>query len=545
MRDKLNNYRMFKLRKKNGSERNIYSASTNLAILQQKLAYILSLNFNDHERSHGFVKNRSIVTNASVHLNKKYVLNFDLENFFESIKFPRVRHMFMAYFKFNAKVAATLANICCHPDGFLPQGAATSPIISNILAKSLDKDLTRIAINTKWCHYTRYADDITFSTNNKKFPKEIAYLKEDGSVALNDNIVNVVEKNGFQINFEKTRLDSYKENKTVTGITVNEKLNVSRRYIRRIRSILNCIEKNIENLDNAKKIFESKYPFRQREKAKQPDMFRILRGMISHVGHVKGRQDPVYLKLARRFNEIAKLYSLPSIKLPLSSREFHESHTFVIDCDTQYYITKDDELSEAFSGQGTGFLLKNIGLVTNSHVIEDFIDIIAEKGTFTKKFYIKFYKSVNYLENQWARIICFDKDKDIAILSAEGIDTSSLGYLYNESIDKGQPIELVGFPNYRQGQEIRIQKGFVQGIRIHKSRDENNNYKRYEVSTTIYAGNSGGPIVNENNEVVGIAVKGATMDGVSPNEIIPISDVIELARKHGIGQDQENLSLQD
>ncbi|MGP7818299.1 reverse transcriptase domain-containing protein [Niallia sp. 01092] len=527
IRDKNINYRMFKLLKKNGNERTIYSPSTNLAILQKKLAYILTLNFNSHQKSHGFVKNRSIVSNASEHINKKFVLNFDLENFFESIKFRRVRHMFIAYFKFNDTVATTLANICCHPKGFLPQGAATSPIISNILAKSLDKELTRVAQHTKWSQYTRYADDITFSTNKRHFPKEIAYLDNDGNVILNENIVKIVEKYGFKINPEKTRLQNRKQHQSVTGIVVNEKLNIDRTYIRRVRSILNCIEKNLDKLDVAVKIFESKYPFRQRKEGNNPDMFLVLRGMISHVGHVKGKHDKVYLKLAKRFNEIAQINKLQPIKLPLSNIEFHERYTYIIDNpDTEFFITEDGDLGEFVYGQGTGFLLKDIGLVTNAHVISDAIDVLEFDLKFTKEFNIAYYKSTDHYIQQWAKIVCYDIDKDIAILNVKDMDISNQGYTYNEFIEKGQAIELIGFPDYRKGQEIRIQEGEVQGVRMHESK-----HRRYEISTTIYGGNSGGPIVNENNEVVGVAVKGATLNGVSPNEIIPISDVIELARK--------------
>lgn len=526
---------MFKLRKKNGNERTIYSPSSNLAILQKKLAYVLSLNYTHHDRSHGFVKDRSIVTNASEHLNKRFVLNLDLENFFESISFRRVRNMFISYYKFNDKVATSLANICSHPEGFLPQGAATSPIVSNILAKTLDKELKRIAISAKWSHYTRYADDITFSTNKEQFPKEIAFLNEKGNVILNENIVKLIEKHGFKINDQKTRLQSHKQSQSVTGIIVNEKLNIDRKYIRRIRSIINCIEKKINNLDEAQKIFESKYPFRQRKRGNNPDMFLILRGMISHVGHVKGKQDPIYWKLASRFNKVTPL---EPIKLQLTKREFHENHTYVIDPDeaVNYFDPADpDTFSQAHYGQGTGFLLKNIGLVTNVHVIKGIIEAIEKKGVFTKKYYMEIFKSTQYHIQQRAKVLCYDIAKDIAILSVEDIDIFGTGYMYNESIKEEQSIELIGFPDYRKGQDIKIQNGFVQGIRMHEnSNDRKIKYKRHEITATIYGGNSGGPIVNKDNEVVAVAVKGATMNGVSPNEIIPISEVIELAKRNGI-----------
>ncbi|MDR4170352.1 trypsin-like serine protease [Bacillus nitratireducens] len=544
VRDKHTNYRVFKLRKKNGGERTIYSPASNLAILQKKLAYILSLEYKVHSRVHGFTKKRSIVTNAFEHLDKRYVLNFDLENFFESIEFRRVRKMFISYFGFNDKVAATLANICCHPNGFLPQGAATSPIVSNIIANGLDKELTRIAKNSKWCKYTRYADDITFSTNNKKFPQEIAHIVDE-NIVLGETILNVVEKHGFKINHEKTRLQNHKQNQTVTGITVNKISNVNRTYIRRIRSILNCIEKNKNDIVNAEKIFKMKYPYRQKREDNKPDMFHILKGMIAHVGNVKGKKDPLYLKLATRFNGVVELSDLTPFRLPITKKGFQENHTYVIDNpDFEMYFTEDG-YEEVMYGQGTGFLLKDIGLVTNAHVIEDVIKTVEKKqGKFQKEFYISFFRAVDYHVKHWAKLLYYDTDMDIAILDVKDIDISKTGYEYNEFIEKGQNVELVGFPNYREGQEIRIQEGTIQGVRINESRDRSRKYIRHEITTTIYGGNSGGPIVNENNEVIAVAVKGATLNGVSPNEVIPISDVIKLINQNKQPEEKSEASIE-
>jgi len=546
IRDRLTNYRIFKLRKKNGGERTIYSPTSNLAILQKKLTYILSLQYNVHQRAHGFVKRRSIVTNASEHLNKRHVLNFDLENFFESIKFRRVRYMFISYFGFNDKVATTLANICCHPKGFLPQGAATSPIVSNIIANGLDKDLMRIAKNANWCKYTRYADDITFSSNSMKFPKEIAQMVE-GNVVLSETILNTIEKHGFKINDSKTRLQNHKENQTVTGITVNKILNVNRKYIRRIRSILDCIEKNIDNIERAEEIFESKYPYRQKRVNNNPDMFHILKGMISHVGNVKGKKDPIYLKLANRFNNLIELElsDLTPLKLPMTRKVFHENHTYVIEADDFAIYLTENAFKEVGYGQGTGFLLKNVGLVTNAHVIKDVIKVInGNKGNFNKEYYISFFRAVDYYNKYWAKVLCYDEDMDIAVLSVNDIDISKTGYEYSELIERGQRIELIGFPTYRKGQEIKIEDGIVRGIRINESKDRSRTYRRHEISATIYGGNSGGPIVDENNKVLAVAVKGATMDGVSPNEVIPISDVIKLIKESQQAEETSEASVE-
>lgn len=538
IRDKLNNYTSFPVSKKSGGYRTIYSPSSNLGILQKKLAYVLSLQFNPHNRAHGFIEKRSIVTNASEHLKKSFVLNIDLENFFESISFARVRKMFASYFKLSGVVATTLANICSHPEGFLPQGAATSPIISNIIAKSLDKELKQFSVENKGVKYTRYADDITFSTNKKVFPRGIAFLNEESNVVLSEKLLRIIENNGFKVNEQKIRLQDRQSNQSVTGIVVNEKLNVSRTYIRRIRSILNCIEKNIKDLDVAREVFNRKYPFRQRAKVNQSEMFSVLRGMINHVGHVKGTSDPVYLKLANRFNNVSpEQKAIKSVEKQINKRKMYEDYTYVIEQENPVVAVVSKESNEfeyVYHNQGTGFLLKGIGMVTNAHVLKDLVSTIELEMLIPKTYYVRCFNTKDFKVHMM-RIECFDTEKDIAILRSQSLDHNKEGFSYSEAIQTDQLIDLIGYPDYRRGQEIRIDNGFVRGIRMHTdSSDKTVTHRRYEITPTIYGGNSGGPIVNEASEVIAVAVKGATMNGVVPNEVIPVSEVIGLAKRKSL-----------
>lgn len=529
---KKNNYTTFTIKKKDGNDRTIHAPKKNLSIIQKKLSYILSLVYNNHLNAHGFIKNRSIVSNATQHLKQKYVLNFDLENYFETINFGRVRAMFIHYYGFNEIVAATLANICCHHEGFLPQGAATSPTISNILSFKMDKEFTKLA-KKNHCIYSRYADDITFSTKKNQFPKNIAYI-EDSFVQITPEVVKIVKGNGFFINEKKTRLNSQQEHLSVTGITVNEKLNVERKYIRKIRSILHCIEKNINDIEVAKSIFNEKYRFRQRKEHGKPDMFDVLRGMISYVGQVKGKNDQVFLKLAKRYNLIVELIDMdvPIIKLPISKRKFQEDNTFVIESLYYPYFIDGESAGEAPIGQGTGFLLKGIGLITNAHVFKGEYTEMLEIGATFKK--IEIHRSkYSSGKKHYASLLHYDKIKDIAILSVDGLDMTKTGFEYNEFIEPNMEIQLLGYPNFRDNMDISIKSGTVLGVR-YTDTYRLNSEKRYEISAHIYGGNSGGPVVNENNEAVAVAVKGITDDGSVPSEVIPIKEVIELAKKKNI-----------
>ncbi|MEK3796962.1 reverse transcriptase domain-containing protein [Peribacillus sp. FSL H8-0477] len=522
---KKNNYSTFTIKKKNGKDRTIHAPKKNLSILQKKFSYILSLVYNNHLNAHGFIKNRSIVSNASVHLKQKNILNFDLENYFENINFGRVRAMFIHYYSFNETVASTLANICCHHDGFLPQGAATSPAISNILSFKLDKELTKLA-RKNHCIYTRYADDITFSTKKQQFPTNIAFI-ENASAQLAPEVIKLVKGNGFLINENKTRLNNYREHLSVTGITVNEKLNVERKYIRRIRSILHCIEKNIDDVEAAKLMFNKNYKFRQKKEQGNPDMFDVLRGMISFVGQVKGKEDPVYLKLANRYNQSIQSMDLPLINIPITKRKFQERNTYVIESLGYRYLL-DGEANEKYyvlTDQGTGFILKGIGLITNYHVLKDYIEMLELEGIHYVSPYIQIQKSKYAQEKQYAKLLHYDKNKDIAILSINGLNIDEVGFEYNESFEYGEEIQLIGYPDFKENMDISIKKGVLLGERFtNKSGDKRE--VRYEISPDILGGNSGGPVVNMENEVLAIAAKGAI---VVPNEVIPVKEVIELA----------------
>lgn len=522
---KNNNYTPFTIKKKNGNDRTIHAPKKNLSILQKKFSYILSLVYNNHLSAHGFIKNRSIVSNASVHLKQKNILNFDLENYFENINFGRVRAMFIHYYNFNETVASTLANICCHHDGFLPQGAATSPAISNILSFKLDKELTKLA-RKNHCIYTRYADDITFSTKKKQFPTNIAFI-ENSSTQLASEVIKLVKGNGFFINENKTRLKNYREHLAVTGITVNEKLNVERKYIRRIRSILHCIEKNIDDIEAAKLMFNKNYKFRQKKEPGNPDMFDVLRGMISYVGQVKGNVDPVYLKLANRYNQSIQSMDLPLINIPITKRKFQEENTYVIESLGYRYLV-DGEANEEYyvlTEQGTGFILKGIGLITNHHVLKDYIEMLELEGIQYEPPHIQIHRSKYAKEKQYAKLLHYDKNKDIAILSINGLNIEEVGFEYNESFEYEEEIQLIGYPDFKENMDISIKTGVLLGERFtNKSGD--NREVRYEISPGILGGNSGGPVVNMENEVIAIAAKGAV---VVPNEVIPVKEVIELA----------------
>lgn len=178
-----------------------------------------------------------------MHKNRSYVFNADLKDFFPSIHFHRVRGFFLRNknFQLQPKVATVIAQICCHENS-LPQGSPTSPIISNLIGHILDVRLAQLS-SVVGCTYSRYADDLTFSTNQNEFPKDIAYLRM-GVWCVGSKLTDEIESCGFQLNSAKTRMQHYTSRQTVTGLVVNKRPNVSKEYYRQVRAMTHQLFKS-------------------------------------------------------------------------------------------------------------------------------------------------------------------------------------------------------------------------------------------------------------------------------------------------------------
>ncbi len=242
-------YQVFTVPKKNGGVRKISAPNRKLKKLQKRLATLLSdcwdeintqkKNNNLSPVSHGFERGRTTISNASYHVKRRYVFNTDIENFFPSINFGRIRGFFIKNknFRLNPKIATIIAQIACHENS-LPQGSPCSPILANMIASNLDAQLLKLAKKNN-CYYTRYADDLTFSCNEKKFPKEIAtktfFL---GSTWKSGEKLNrIVEQSGFRINEKKTRNQLSTSRQEVTGLVTNRRVNIKKEYYKTVRSM--------------------------------------------------------------------------------------------------------------------------------------------------------------------------------------------------------------------------------------------------------------------------------------------------------------------
>jgi RNA-directed DNA polymerase len=241
-------YTEFSIPKRHGGSRQISAPMGRIKVLQQHLSKLLQDCLEEleqgsqhkHSSAHGFKRNRSIMTNAVEHRNRRFVFNSDIKDFFPSINFGRVRGFFIKdrQFALNPSVATVIAQIACHNNA-LPQGSPSSPVISNLIAHILDTHLVRLAEQVG-CHYTRYADDLTFSTNKPDFPKAIAERSSNDANkwVAGKSLLAIVSKSGFALNGAKTRVQYCNSRQEVTGLVVNEKINVRSEYRHKLRALV-------------------------------------------------------------------------------------------------------------------------------------------------------------------------------------------------------------------------------------------------------------------------------------------------------------------
>lgn len=307
-------YSQFSIPKATGGTREIMAPVPQLKLAQRRLAHHLQNCLHDIEEkqivranciiSHGFKRNLSIATNAGSHVGRRWVLNMDLENFFPSINFGRVRGYFIKnkHFALQPATATVLAQIACHGNA-LPQGAPTSPVISNLITGLLDIRLNKLASSSR-CTFTRYADDITFSTNLKEFPESIARKSLDADWVLSGALSKRIKDSGFSVNKKKTRMQYRRSRQDVTGLIVNDMVGVKREYLKTVRAqVESVIRTGTCHIDK-----------KEKGKSKsEPVSLEALNGHLAHIAWVKGRyteykrgsnhwsSEPGYVRTYRRF----------------------------------------------------------------------------------------------------------------------------------------------------------------------------------------------------------------------------------------------------
>lgn len=281
-------YREFEIPKKTGGTRTIHAPTPKLSLLQNRLAQRLDECVEEIQQTYprfwrasfAFQNDKTIVANADAHRRRRYVFNVDLEDFFGSINFGRVRGFFIkdSAFQLSAPVATLIAQIACHHNA-LPQGSPCSPIISNLVGNILDSRLLALARDCR-CTYTRYADDLTFSTNTAEFPVDVAKEISNGKWQVGERLRYEIGRTGFSINPDKTRMFLRESRQTVTGLIVNSKPNIKQEYYRSVRAMCNSLFQQGEY-----------YRTLHDGTIETTTNLNPLEGMLSYIHFVKARRD--------------------------------------------------------------------------------------------------------------------------------------------------------------------------------------------------------------------------------------------------------------
>jgi RNA-directed DNA polymerase len=250
-------YHRYFIPKKTGGQRAISAPKALLAEVQSKIFEGLLNKLALEPQAHGFVKGRSIVSNASLHTGRDVVVNLDLKDFFPSITFRRVKGLFHKL-GYSEQVATVLSLLTTEPPRvetelggrvfhvalgarILPQGACTSPALTNLICRKLDRRLTGLSGSFQF-NYSRYADDLTFSGS-----------REAKIGCLLGGVRRILKDEGFEENKAKTHIMRQGRRQEVTGLTVNSRPTVSRKERRRLRAVLHNAAKSglqSQNRDN-------------------------------------------------------------------------------------------------------------------------------------------------------------------------------------------------------------------------------------------------------------------------------------------------------
>ena len=291
-------YKSFSIRKKTGGNRLILAPEKNLRLMQRCLNRLLQAAYHAPVCATGFIPHRSIADNACFHVGKKYVFNTDLEDFFTSISYDHVYNsLLIRPFEFSPTIARTIAGLCCteatvagQSRVILPQGAPTSPIMANIVCLPLDRKCSGLA-KRFGALYSRYADDITFSSNKNMFFSGSEFMME---------FQRIIGSQQFSINHIKDRVQNYAGRQMVTGLVVNSKVNVSKQYLRDLDNLIFIWERYGREIARMKYFQKHSRPRHGYDRSFES----IIKGRLAYLRMIKGDDDPATEKLSLRFNNL-------------------------------------------------------------------------------------------------------------------------------------------------------------------------------------------------------------------------------------------------
>jgi|GEM_PF-2240893 len=496
-------YHDFDIRKKSGKTRRISAPPIAIKSLQERLLIHMSLHYEPKPCVHGFAPGRSIVSNAIRHTRRRHVVNIDLKDFFPSIHIGRVVGLFQKHpFRYGKEAAETLAQICCRADGELPQGGVTSPIISNLVCRAMDNDLMLFARRCGLT-YSRYADDLTFSTNHSELPDGLVN-NVDGLLTPGDEIDAIIRSHKFEINRAKVTRRDRTERQSVTGITVNNFPNIRRSFVRKIEGALHAWAKY--GYDAALTTYRDSFTKHERN-ANHLD--KVIRGRLAYLKMVRGSNDFLYRRLVRRFNvlcsqdpigidEIGTLRptrlhnTIPQIGGWKHWADMHAGSVFLLEIKTP----------EGDIHCGSGFHVGHGIIATAAH------NVVDSRGA-TRQ--LSLICGENRISPAAVRTAIPNSDKiDVAALRVDQIAGTKIIPTQLRLPEIGEEVAAVGFPRIPQRNRTMVMHvGTVEALPTYYD-----GHRRFiQVSFQSGGGLSGGCLIDKAGFVVGVMIENVFMGG--------------------------------
>lgn len=489
-------YSCFYIKKRNGKKRLIEAPIDDKLIhLQKRIKIWLETTYSKYLSKHsfGYVSDKSILDNAREHFvtgSKKYIIKIDLKDFFNTITYGRVCQLIQKGLHKSPESSKAIARIVTK-DRHLPQGACTSPILSNMICKKMDRQLAYYVSKNKGI-YSRYADDIFLSFESKEDAIKLLNIGAFPKIELCSELDSIIETNGFIINKTKTKFLTPNKCQNICGIVINDKINVRRSVFDDIRIKLHKLECGDTSINKSELI-----------------------GKISFARFVRNVNDEKTNRYCKRLNCL--------IEPPFPDADFRLNLKAAFD---KYIVRIENYDNDGESNDyGSGFFSKGF-LITSKHVVEmkKTDDFDGPRGYF-KRLIISYFDDNHRLKEEIINIVDAFYFGEIAFLKIDKIDCFKNKFLKISPLLENEPANA-----YCCGCQINDRSGL--GIQFEKRQIiGSNNYhssKGYTLQRgSILKGMSGAPLIDAKT----FAVIGVNFEGHDSGDINTYNSVSSVLDK--------------